>query len=829
MAKKKRATPQVPEPEPAKNSRPLWESPWLPAVLFGLASLLYFNEFVFSDKVIFGLDIGTDYHQGKEPIGEKLARLVQPQWINQLGGLPESEGLRWQYFPTYLIYLFTTFQRHIGWRYILTVFAAGGAMFLYLRALGVGRWVGFWGGLAYMSAPVFLGFTFAGHYAKMAVISLFPLMCLLLDKGMDRGRLLYFAALAGLISLGIYSPHLQMLYHALWGLGFYLVYKLVALHRAQVPLPQLAWRTGFFALAVAFGLGLGAEGLIPSYLYTRTESQRAAGAEGEHQPEQQLAFARSWSLHPEEVGSLLVPEWGGFQDPRAGVDYYWGRNSTKLNSEYFGALVLLLALVGMRRQILSVFLVVLFVFALAYALGPHTPVHWLFFQLVPGVKVLRTPGMIAFLFAFAACVLAALGLERFVKAEGEEAKVLEKRLLWIGGGLAGLTLLVAIAPEVMTGIWTSIFYSDISEQKRQTMAAGRDWLARGGFLVTLVLVLGGGLLFLQMRRRLGLGLLIGGLCLLTLADTWRIDRVFLRYEDPRRYPDQRQENRQTVDFMEKDGQVWRFWPLPDYNMLKQAGYHLHGVPSATGFHDFKIRRYARILDQLAPLSHWMGAKYYNGQEIPYTNEALLEAVQPLLSLLNVAYVTAPKGIELKSERYPPVWSSQNYQLYHNPAAIPWFHLAASAQVVADEEQAIAALREGTVDLRRTVLLERQPPPGLDGGETAADEVVRLAYEPEDGHIAVKVRCKSPRMLVIAENFHSNWSAFVNGQPVELFRANYVWQAVYVPAGEHRVELRYDSKRVFWSRILSAFSLLALVAIALWDRRRPRAEGVGDVG
>ena len=53
--------------------------------------------------------------------------------------------------------------------------------------------------------------------------------------------------------------------------------------------------------------------------------------------EEQLAFARSWSLHPEEVGSLVVPQFGGYQSAREN-NRYWGRNAAKLNSEYFGIL-----------------------------------------------------------------------------------------------------------------------------------------------------------------------------------------------------------------------------------------------------------------------------------------------------------------------------------------------------------------------------------------------------------------------------------------------------------------------------------------------------------
>ena len=56
---------------------------------------------------------------------EKVQTVAQPMWHMQMGGLPQSEEIRPQYFPTYPIYFFTSFHRYLGWRYILTMFFAG--------------------------------------------------------------------------------------------------------------------------------------------------------------------------------------------------------------------------------------------------------------------------------------------------------------------------------------------------------------------------------------------------------------------------------------------------------------------------------------------------------------------------------------------------------------------------------------------------------------------------------------------------------------------------------------------------------------------------------
>jgi len=818
MAKKRMAKKGVSVEEKKESTGPkVWERAWFPAVLFALLSCVYFSGFIFSDKTVSGYDA---YNRMETTFEEKLEGLGQPLWNRMMGGFPISEEMRPQYFPTHLIYLFSSsYLRHLGWRYILTVFFAGWGMYLYLRELRVMRWAAVWGGIAYMSAPSFLSFTYAGHFAKMGVIALLPLMFLLLERGMRSGRLVYFAGLGAAIGIGAYSPHLQMLYYALLALGLYFLFRVVQIFREERRRGVL--RTGCFALAVVLGLGLGAEGLFPSYLYTKTESKRAAGEDGQGKSaEEQLAFAQSWSLHPEEIGSLLVPEFGGFDD------YYWGRNGFKHNSEYFGVLVLLLALVAvpeMRGRPLALFMGGLFVLVLAYALGGHTPVHWLGYHLLPGGKVLRTVGMAASVATFAACVLAGLGLQRLLEEEGDEGLALRRRLLYIGGSLTGLALLVALAPRGVTDVWISLFYADILPAKRQTLMAGYDWLARGGLLVALVAA--GGTSLLYFRRRMGLLAVVVGLCALALLDTWRIDRIFLKFSDPPTDP--RGDNRRTVQFLEQQEGPFRIFPVPDFELLRQPGFRLHGVDLVTGHHDFTIQRYDRLLREFGIVTGLLREKYRNRREVPYGDEELLAAALPLLNLVNARYIAAPKGIELRSELFPPVFDEERFRLYENRAALPWFYLVPSYQLVGEEERALELLGSGALDLRRVALLERPPPDELGEADASVegDRVEQLEYDPHGGYIRLRTLSAGARLLVVSENYHSNWRAYVDGREIEILRANYVWKGLYLPAGEHLVELRYRSQTLVWSRAASGLSLLAILGICggEWRRRRGAAE------
>ena len=62
--------------------------------------------------------------------------------------------------------------------------------------------------------------------------------------------------------------------------------------------------------------------------------------------------------------------------------------------------------------------------------------------------------------------------------------------------------------------------------------------------------------------------------------------------------------------------------------------------------------------------------------------------------------------------------------------------------------------------------------------------------PRPEHLVVRLEAPTPRILVFAETFIPGWEATVDGETVEIWRANAYYQAILVPAGAHEVEFRY---------------------------------------
>ena len=62
---------------------------------------------------------------------------------------------------------------------------------------------------------------------------------------------------------------------------------------------------------------------------------------------------------------------------------------------------------------------------------------------------------------------------------------------------------------------------------------------------------------------------------------------------------------------------------------------------------------------------------------------------------------------------------------------------------------------------------------------------------------------------------------MDGEPAPLYRADHLFRAVPVPAGEHTVELRYESRSLRAGTaisLLTVLALLALTAARLWGKR-----------
>ncbi|MGH7556002.1 MAG: hypothetical protein ACREMQ_23615, partial [Longimicrobiales bacterium] len=343
---------------------------WLPAAIYALITIILFREFFFAGELLLGRDTYALSYTARNLYTEFVQQTGQfPLWNPYLfGGIPFVEGMHGDtFYPLSLALFFLDARTMWGWKMVIHIFLAGVFTYLWLRGLGLRRGPAFFGGLVYMMGPDLVSLLYPGGDGKLFVSALAPLMFWLTDRAARRGRISDFAFFSLGLALVMFTSHMQLAYFTVWGVSLYFLFRVVEQWRAQKDTGRAARQVVTFALAGALGVGAAAVQFIPPVRYLREWSRRAdmtVQAQGRTGYE----YSTSYSLHPEEIVSLVVPEFIGDNvatETRAG-NTYWGRNAIKFNHEYAGLVPLLLIplLLIRRRDPTAIFFMVLGVLAL---------------------------------------------------------------------------------------------------------------------------------------------------------------------------------------------------------------------------------------------------------------------------------------------------------------------------------------------------------------------------------------------------------------------------------------------------------------------------------
>jgi hypothetical protein len=407
-------------------------------IAFFILLLFVFRAFVFDPGTLM---LNSDQLNG---IGSKVVRaqsLVLSEWDDsRLGGVPTIDALFGDaYHPLVLVEFLTDPARAVGFKFILIVWVAFlSAMALAKSLTGSLAW-GTLFGFLYAFSPQYFSYVYGGHDGKMMVFAVAPLAILAIRKIIREASIGYFILFVLSVVWMILGSHLQLTYLFLWGAGFYALFEMLAL---SANWKTRSLRLGVTAGALAIALGISAFQIIPPYLYTTTESVRGTGEKTNY------GHAASWSLHQEELASMLIPGFIGVdvyeqKQGAAGLElsgsslvsipyadmqkahvqgspFYWGHNAFKLNHDSAGIVLTFLAFLGFfvrKSRRAAAFWFVGAAVALSYAMGVHSPLFKLWFAIIPGMKSFRAPSMAMFWLPLLMTMMAIPVITSFKKPE----------------------------------------------------------------------------------------------------------------------------------------------------------------------------------------------------------------------------------------------------------------------------------------------------------------------------------------------------------------------------------------------------------------------------
>jgi len=130
-------------------------------------------------------------------------------------------------------------------------------------------------------------------------------------------------------------------------------------------------------------------------------------------------------------------------------------------------------------------------------------------------------------------------------------------------------------------------------------------------------------------------------------------------------------------------------------------------------------------------------------------------------------------------------------------------------VFAADETTLQILAGTNFEPRRVVYLPLAAKTFITATNPATVKIssARLAAQ----RIEASVEAGAPAMLVAAQVYYHPWRAYVDGKPTPLWRANYGFQALEVPAGPHHVKLAYEDRRFYLGAVISLATLAGCLA------------------
>jgi hypothetical protein len=789
--------------------------------------LLFYSKVLFTDKIIRAPDIINEFYwwvmnMKTSSLGEVLGNLrLRAVWdIYVNGGTTDEGGNAAANFHFYrqLLFHFLPAPASVAWFIVLHLFFGAAGVYAYCRLIGTSRSAAVLGGLIFALAPENASLINAGHVIKIATICFAPWAFWSFEKAFQSRRLVWFMATSVILVFQFFGGHWQIAFYTCLAIGCYGIGRAVVIlaspaERAAFPLPRLL---GMNLVVMLFFLSTVAISLAPLANWSTDTNRGVQSGANQGKGGLEREEAMSWSLPPEELGSLVIPGLFGLSRQEGGENpttidsYYWGRMVFTQTASYFGLLPWLLAPLPLifRRDRYTWLAVAAIVGGLLFSMGKFTPFYNLLYDHFPGINRFRVPKMMMFVPLIGVALLAARGIDLLRDGEVRGRQGFRRYLVGILALSLGLWCLFG-SQLVAQGFWLErlsglIFEPNRFEQGPQLVAQRWNNMVRETAMAAALCSICATSLFAFSRRWLPARVLVPLLVLLYLGDVWRIDDKFLFLV---RLPEHSRGIKTPVaEFLTRESsKQHRTLPMGGADPMY---YAIQKIPVMFTSNPVQKRRWQEFLDAFA------------------MNSAMPD-------LMNVRYlVYSPEQYAQEKgqlgAKFQPVYMSPDDKtvVLENGNVLPKAWLVPSVVVVTDYVQRLGALQSPNFDPRQVGLVESAPtiplaelPKGQPVGEVKVDH-----YEGE--RIELSAAAPGNMLLVLGEKYYQGWRATVDGREVPIVPVNHVLRGVYLPAGNHRVVFVFDPlpfKVGKWIT-LASFALFAVVVGREWWIRRNGARG-----
>ncbi len=818
-------------------------------VVFAVISLAYFMPATLDGRILYQHDASAGRGAGQEVLQYREQTGKTSRWTNStFGGMPT-----YQTSPSYQsmgVLVAATKAYHL-WLpdYVWYVFAYLLGFYILLRAFDFRHSLAVLGAVVWAFSSYFFIIIAAGHIWKVMALAYLPPMIagvILAYRGKWASGLVLTALFS---AFEINANHVQMTYYYLFILLFIVIaYGVQAVRERQMA--RFLKATLACIVGAALGICINLSNLYHTWQYGQesmrgkselvkknTANQTNSGLERDYITQWSYGIGETWTLLiPNAKGGTsavpmsankIVQEKGS---PELSYLYqqmgqYWGEQPGTSGPVYVGAFVLMLFILGLFivKGPMKWALLAATVLSILLSWGKNfMGLTDFFIDYVPMYAKFRTVASILVIAEFTIPLLAMLALKQIV----DEPDLLRSKMkyLYVSFGLtAGMALLFALMP----GVFFSDFISTDemralsqfpSEQLtpiltnlrtvRQAIFAADCWRTFW------IIVIGTALLLLFTTKRLKAPYAIAAITLLCLVDMWQVNKRYLN--DDMFVESTVRDTPQPLTLT--DRQILQDKAL-DYRVLNLASntfnenetsyYH----KSIGGYHAAKLRRYQELIEAyISPeMQRLMPALVKAGGDMTRVNG---DSLYPVLNMLNTKYFILP----LQNNQTVPL---QNPYAFGNAWMIDRISYVDNANAELDALAHIDLKHEAVADKRFQSILGQSQPQGN------VAKAVLTKYAPDQ--LTYSLETDKGGILVFSEVYYPEWTATVDGHPVEVGRVNYLLRAIHVKPGRHEVVLSFFPQSVRRTELVAyiAYALLVFLTIGLifWNRKSKKGERV----
>jgi hypothetical protein len=702
--------------------------------------------------------------------------------------------------------------------------------FIMLLAFKVRPWLALIGAIGIGLATENLTILAVGHNTKARAIGYLPLVIAGMQYIFNNRYLLGLTLLATGFGLELQANHIQITYYG----GFMVV--LFVLFHAYPYFKEKRFKAFFTACGIALAgavIGLGANSLNilllneyakesirgKSELTTTKNKKTNTDKQDGLTQDYVFSYSNGWS----DIGATIIPNYSGGDSDKLGL--YYGQIGSTSGPKYIGVTLFILMILGLVviKGPQKWWLVSVMIITLILSMGGNhfTGINQFMYNYFPLYNKFRAPSMMMVLVQISAGLLAFLGLEKII-SQPSFVKNNWKKISYTAIGGIGVILLLSFSGTLFNDFNSTpkedengqiVYDSDteyakniiqrqggevtqinIDRFKDQLSEMRLDEVKKDGkrslfFAICIILLLW---LIYTEKIKINYGLIILGL--LITADLWTVGKRYLNDKDFKRERTLEQPfNPYAADLeIQKDKTYYRVLDLTQSTLNSNRCANFH--KSVGGYSAAKIRRFQDLWDWHLMDDLRAGRINDNG----------------IFNMLNMKYYI-----------YPNQQSSQPvYGINPNANGNAW--IVNDIKVVENADSAIVNLPK--IDTKTQAIVEKEYADFVAPNSTidSSASVKLTSYHPEK--LEYSYSAETDNNVAFSEVFYDKgWNAYIDNQPVDHFRLNYILRGLKVPAGKHSIRFEYNPKTFQTGSILamtfgSLIYLLIGLSIFLWVRK-----------